>query len=343
MALQEPMNFCPIVSLIHETNENNMVSMLKGGYILSGAEYEEQQRTQLTGGFAEGHWSEGGQFVGVYTGVVTYGMVDYPVRYFNKDGGIFELSDSLLTRDDYHINEFDNNGTLTNSSWTRRTIKPFLKKLDKLDRENIESVIQNMPEAVFHNKVPLKQLVSIWCTEANFYKLQFAFKRNGLERFIPMLQVTEYFPHVKCRDIFTVQPSGPARFCNTQTTNIDDSSVPKQINSLSTYSQIARNCGMDIQELKDFFNRECTGKTYKQCVDKLRDKIFNLEVKIISSKTYPPTVYYPPFDESNMGEILEEVVDSAYENLAPDYSESSISQYAAVLMAFASGIFLAKL
>lgn len=285
-------NAYPIIELVHETS--HWVSILQSGFLMSGAERDTAEIFDVEG-MTGGDWREGGQFVGIYMGLITKNMIGENKKYWldNSVSLVFSTSE-LLQREDYHINEFDNNGILTKHSWSRKNLGQFLQGIQ---RGKIEL---DLPEVIFHNKVNMNNLLYIDCKSSDYEHTYRTMQENGLEKWLGYLRRADTILFKYLEPMVYHNP----RFCNVQT--YLDENNKKQNNSASVYEQIAMNCGMTETDLIDFLYKNCRSKYPEKCLQKLRMYLFDeYEIPIILGiKGEPPTVYYPPFDENTISEIL---------------------------------------
>lgn len=294
----------PIRFLSHQSK--HWIDILKNGNILNQYELVCAGLGRRDGFCSGGNWNSGGQFIGVYMGLLT----DQYLRIIERDSPTFIFSPcELLSREDYHINEFDNNGIITTKSWSRKNISIFISKI----RDGQIKLYD--PEVVFHNRVNFNNLMYIVCPDNIYEKIKSKMYSENLSEWIDYLKPLkiihkEYFSNYL--DLSTLPPYSskltylnyPPRFCGVQTSLTRD--IPNRINSLSVYEQIAMNCGMTENDLIDFLDKNCRGSVKYLCLEKLRRYIFdNYEVPIIAgTKKIPETIFYPPFNENDISDIL---------------------------------------
>lgn len=280
--------FEPIKYLVHGTNINNLINIINTGYLLTQKELK-QSKIQYDG-YTCGDWECGGQFVGVY-------MTPEFEEYVGSQFGIVVLifNRVLLYRNDYHINDGDFNGILTTHSYSRKG------ELDNL-LSNIKT--KHDPEIIFHNNISLKYLEKILINSNDYKQLIKLIPNQSIrdESFFKKIIFTDVIPNLIIKDIPLTENiieefnNYKEYFCNVQVPfkNLEDT-VENQLNDLETYIKIARNCGMNVEELNNFFKNNKYDSQFKLLRRLLHDS-YELPI-LLGKKELPKTIYYPPFDK----------------------------------------------
>ena len=162
--LDTPNNYCKragianIAGLVHSTTLKNLENMIKSGYIYTNKEFFETKGKNLTGGLSEMDddidWFDYEQYLGVYMGIIPSNKIGgKKVEIDSFSNVIMVFSKILLEKENYHLNETNQNGWIN-----KNTYAPSELNMDLY--YDFDSGLIN--EIVFHDKISLKFLESIY-------------------------------------------------------------------------------------------------------------------------------------------------------------------------------------
>lgn len=143
-----------IKGLLHATSLQNFERIIRTGAVIC-----EMERAKLSLHHADGLGSSeqlDQSFINAdqYPGVYMTAFIDFHHSKkinFNIGEVVFVFCVELLNREDYHINELDDTGLISNYTFTHYC-RPIVRAIKEYDS----------PEFVFHHFVPLRYVSEIW-------------------------------------------------------------------------------------------------------------------------------------------------------------------------------------
>lgn len=160
-----------ILSIIHTTTEENLIKILKEGYIHTPYSKDKDKDFKISRK----------KFPGIYCSVNTI----YDVNKKNNNPITLVLSTKLLDSYNYHFNLIQNDGYINENTLVNQTLHLYPPQND------IETFFLNYKgnELVFHDEIPVDCIEEIWVSKSLFIKDNSVAVRTGKI-------TTEYLKHV---------------------------------------------------------------------------------------------------------------------------------------------------
>jgi len=290
-----PKDYRPIVCLTHAVNTYGAFRAI----LMSGAIVP----SLTLGRVAHPEWNERNQFSGVY-------MIPYisgtSLAYL--DGFIFfTFSASLLDRSDFHINQGDDYGHITNDTWSQPFVDgwwlAWQKRLAFAEEHGNRRLMYS--EVVFHHPVRIDEtdrLIGIW-THQKY--------GDELKRIITECRRPDLLNHVKLytdaiRDeeladdhpwTTPIEPQNPV-FC---TAKLERRRGNAPLRS-GEFPKMAADCGLTPSEVTAFVADKCPNEA--TCKRNFLELFAERKLGIMNGTIpVPAPVYYPPFSRQELVDV----------------------------------------
>lgn len=248
------------------------------------------------------------QFNGVYMSMIREDGV-VPAVMSEIINVIFSVS--LLQRRDYHINQTDQWGWMTETSYTADNVN--IKKL----REDHEIVFHNNVPTIYIEKILFtgnhKNKDTIHKSKHDFELFKGQFKDKGLERYLPLVEYVvpkkvpdKYIPSLMREVLYLPKIRLYNKFCNTKkyletkfkprfcTVYSDDAAndlTMEAVASGKVLQKIAMNCGINNK-----LTQNPVGEDGSEGYEKLKKLVFAKELEFIKNPgLIPEPKFLPPF------------------------------------------------